>query len=304
MSHNIDFVTFLMNQHNIPIDVNQCINYENIQAFFIHYDQSNDIEGFIAKTCYLIVDQKTIFSALYKITFSLLPKILDKKYQGLLNSAKAILIYDFDSHDVDFNFIDDNGKTILHHAAEHFHFEWCDYIFDNLGPIVNKQDNEGKTALHYAAINDNIEFLNELLYNNINSEIRDDEGKTALHYAAESGIKSITKQLLCPFDNCTEICDDEGKLPLHYAVISGNVKTALALIERTSRIRKRDNNSKFPLQYAVDDPEMFKKLIFDPKTRNQYYEREDALECNNIASQDVRRIIYDLEHYLWYPGDD
>ncbi|EAY07698.1 hypothetical protein TVAG_273820 [Trichomonas vaginalis G3] len=44
MSHNIDFVTFLMNEHEIPIDVDDCIRYDNIQAFLIHYDQTNDIK--------------------------------------------------------------------------------------------------------------------------------------------------------------------------------------------------------------------------------------------------------------------
>ncbi|EAY14692.1 hypothetical protein TVAG_461090 [Trichomonas vaginalis G3] len=45
MTHNIDFVTFVMNGHEIPIDVHYCIKYDNIQAFLIHYDQTNDIEG-------------------------------------------------------------------------------------------------------------------------------------------------------------------------------------------------------------------------------------------------------------------
>ena len=83
MSHNIDFVTFLMNEHEIPIDVDYCIRYDNIQAFLIHYDQTNDIEGFIVKT----ID----YPFVCEFILSALPEI-DKKYQGILYCARSIII--------------------------------------------------------------------------------------------------------------------------------------------------------------------------------------------------------------------
>ncbi|EAY11610.1 hypothetical protein TVAG_081820 [Trichomonas vaginalis G3] len=265
MSHNVDFVTYLMNEHNIPIDINMCIYYDNIQAFLIHFDQSNDMERFIIGTIDLLLCYPRFnLSVITKIVFSLLPKIMDKKYQGLLNSAKAILFNEFD--DVDFNFIDDYVKTFLHYVAEYFHWSNNVVLYYNEESILNNQDNEGKTALHYATISDNIDFLDQLKFYEINTETQDNEGKTALHYAVMNDNEYFTKRLLNFNDKSTEISDNDGKLPLHYAVIGGNVKIALAVIERTSRIRKRDNNSKFPLQYAVDDPEMFENLIYDPKT--------------------------------------
>ncbi|EAX90500.1 hypothetical protein TVAG_311280 [Trichomonas vaginalis G3] len=66
MSHNIDFVTFLMNEYKIPIDVDYCIKYDNIQAFLIHYDQTNDLKGFIVNTCYFPFVWKTIFIVYFK----------------------------------------------------------------------------------------------------------------------------------------------------------------------------------------------------------------------------------------------
>ena len=157
-------------------------------------------------------------------------------------------------------------KTFLHYVAEYFHWSNNVVLYYNEESILNNQDNEGKTALHYATISDNIDFLDQLKFYEINTETQDNEGKTALHYAVMNDNEYFTKRLLNFNDKSTEISDNDGKLPLHYAVIGGNVKIALAVIERTSRIRKRDNNSKFPLQYAVDDPEMFENLIYDPKT--------------------------------------
>ncbi|EAY07697.1 hypothetical protein TVAG_273810 [Trichomonas vaginalis G3] len=163
------------------------------------------------------------------------------------------------------------------------------------------QDNEGKTALHYAAINDNKNFV-KWLVDRANFEISDNEGKTFLHYAAINGNKNFVKLLV---DRANfEISDNEGKIPLHYAVISGNVKTALKVIENTYYIRKRDNNSKFPLQYAVNDSRMFESLVFDYKKREKYYKLKDALECFPDANTDIQRFISNWKNGLWVPGDD
>ncbi|EAY17356.1 hypothetical protein TVAG_319510 [Trichomonas vaginalis G3] len=44
ISHNIDFVTFLMNEHNIKIDLNYCVIYNNLESFLVYFDQINDIQ--------------------------------------------------------------------------------------------------------------------------------------------------------------------------------------------------------------------------------------------------------------------
>ncbi|EAY13372.1 hypothetical protein TVAG_424030 [Trichomonas vaginalis G3] len=43
ISHNIDFVTFLMNEYNIEIDLGYCGFYNNVESFLVHFDQTNDI---------------------------------------------------------------------------------------------------------------------------------------------------------------------------------------------------------------------------------------------------------------------
>ncbi|EAY05164.1 hypothetical protein TVAG_058210 [Trichomonas vaginalis G3] len=42
-SHNIDFVTFLMNEYNMEIDLNYCVRYNNLDLLLVYFDQTNDI---------------------------------------------------------------------------------------------------------------------------------------------------------------------------------------------------------------------------------------------------------------------
>ena len=43
ISHNIDFVTYLMNEHNLKINLNDCIKYKNLESFLVYFDQTNDV---------------------------------------------------------------------------------------------------------------------------------------------------------------------------------------------------------------------------------------------------------------------
>ncbi|EAX88007.1 hypothetical protein TVAG_187330 [Trichomonas vaginalis G3] len=44
ISHNIDFVTYLMNEHKIEIDLDCCGEYNNLESFLVHVDKFNDIK--------------------------------------------------------------------------------------------------------------------------------------------------------------------------------------------------------------------------------------------------------------------
>ncbi|EAX94175.1 hypothetical protein TVAG_315810 [Trichomonas vaginalis G3] len=43
ISHNIDFVSFLVNEFDIEINLYYCGNYNNLETFLVYYDQSNDV---------------------------------------------------------------------------------------------------------------------------------------------------------------------------------------------------------------------------------------------------------------------
>ena len=43
ISHNIDFVTFLMNEYKLEINLNCCGWYNNLESFLVYFDQTNNI---------------------------------------------------------------------------------------------------------------------------------------------------------------------------------------------------------------------------------------------------------------------
>ncbi|EAX95438.1 hypothetical protein TVAG_243260 [Trichomonas vaginalis G3] len=45
ISHNLDFITFLMNEYNMQIDFRQCAEYNNLESLLVNVDQTDDING-------------------------------------------------------------------------------------------------------------------------------------------------------------------------------------------------------------------------------------------------------------------
>ena len=44
ISHNIDFVTFLMNEYNEEIALECCGDNNNLEAFLVYFDQTNYVK--------------------------------------------------------------------------------------------------------------------------------------------------------------------------------------------------------------------------------------------------------------------
>ena len=53
ISHNIDFVTFLMNEHKIKIKLSYCGQYRNFESFLVYLDQIKDIKKCFIKSAVL-----------------------------------------------------------------------------------------------------------------------------------------------------------------------------------------------------------------------------------------------------------
>ncbi|EAX88342.1 hypothetical protein TVAG_363420 [Trichomonas vaginalis G3] len=43
ISHNIDFVTFLMNEYDMEINLGYCGDYKNLESFLVYFDRTNDV---------------------------------------------------------------------------------------------------------------------------------------------------------------------------------------------------------------------------------------------------------------------
>ncbi|XP_063790473.1 uncharacterized protein LOC134945238 isoform X2 [Pseudophryne corroboree] len=78
------------------------------------------------------------------------------------------------------SFRDEEGKTLLHHAATQEDPVICQVILDtNVGKVnIDHEDMFGKTALHYAIQNGNTKTMKLLLDNGAKQEIPDEDSKT------------------------------------------------------------------------------------------------------------------------------
>ncbi|EAX97812.1 hypothetical protein TVAG_157970 [Trichomonas vaginalis G3] len=113
ISHNIDFVTFLMNEYNIEIDLKYCGIHKNLDSFLVYFDQTNDINK-----CF-------VYSSIFNI-----PSLLEY----------------FLSFGANINEENEVGNTALHIAAFNNSMEAVKALISH-GANINEKNRYGKTAL-------------------------------------------------------------------------------------------------------------------------------------------------------------
>ncbi|EAY11074.1 hypothetical protein TVAG_044980 [Trichomonas vaginalis G3] len=161
ISHNIDFVTFLMNEYNLEIDLHLCGCYNNLESFLVYFDQ-------FAK-----VDECFIYSGMFNI-----PSLCEY----------------FLSNGANINAKDRDGITNLHFAVERECIEIVEFLISR-GANINEKDNLGKSILHYTANNFNKELAELLLSHGANVNEKDDHGRTSLYWAVYYKNKEIVELL-------------------------------------------------------------------------------------------------------------
>ncbi|EAY22927.1 hypothetical protein TVAG_076740 [Trichomonas vaginalis G3] len=119
ISHNIDFVTFLMNEFNIKIKLKRCVWFNNLDAFLVYYDQTNDVQD-----CFV-----------YSIRF------------GILSLCEYFLLHGAN--------INDKGilqESPLHYATTYNRKEIAELLISH-GACINQKDYFQRTPIHVAAEN-------------------------------------------------------------------------------------------------------------------------------------------------------
>ncbi|EAX95817.1 ankyrin repeat protein, putative [Trichomonas vaginalis G3] len=216
ISHNIDFVTFLMNEHNIKINLELCSQYNNLQSFLVYLDQTNDINK-----CFV-----------YSPNFH-------------LSSLLEYLI----SNGADINAKNKDGCTSLHYAARNNNKETAEILISN-GADINAKNKDGCTSLHYAARLNNKETAEILISNGADINAKNKDGCTSLHYAARYNSKE-TAEILISNGADINAKDEDGWTSLHYAARNNNKETAEILISNGADINAKDEDGWTSLHYAA-----------------------------------------------------
>lgn len=127
-SHNIDFITFLMNQIDL-FSLWSCCEYYNLHAFFEYLNRMNDLIRFFVMSPWF----------------------------GLPSLCEYLL-----NHGADVN--SNDGSTALHTAAELNMAEVAQFLISR-SAIIDSKDTESETPLHRAVMRYSIETAEVLLSN-------------------------------------------------------------------------------------------------------------------------------------------
>lgn len=146
---------------------------------------------------------------------------------GNLDAAKILIQYGVS--------VDGDSRALLtplYIAAQHNHQSLVYYLLScHPKPNIEKTNDEGKTLLHLAAENGHEKVCAVLCKAQAHLDARDYAQRTPLHLAAASGSKEVV-DLLLKADANIETVDQEGYTPLHWAAQEGHTNTVAFLLEK------------------------------------------------------------------------
>ncbi|EAY09112.1 hypothetical protein TVAG_230720 [Trichomonas vaginalis G3] len=179
-SHNIDLVSFMMNEYNKEVKLIKSGKFNNLHAFLVYYDQTKDVNGCMAA------------SSLFNIP-SLCEYFISK---GADINARYL------------------GRTALHMAAEEDCSKAAEFLISK-GANMELKYYDRYTALDLAAQNNSVETLRILLLHGANINTRAEFGRTALHHAAGFNKKEAF-DILVSFGADINAKDNFGVIPHIY----------------------------------------------------------------------------------------
>ncbi|EAY13460.1 hypothetical protein TVAG_206280 [Trichomonas vaginalis G3] len=232
ISHNIDFVTFLMNEFSLKIDLVNCIRFNNLEAFLVYFDQTNDFNRCLDASMKFKITSLCIF-------FSHCANVDPVLHIATRNHDKE-LVELLLSHGVNLNEKDKDGDTALNIAACNGYKDIAELLLSH-GANIHEKDKYGNMALHIATYHKDKEIVELLLSHGANINEKDICGETALHIALDRYDKEIIELLLSYGANINEK-NRYGKTPLQIATNHNNKEIVELFLSYGENINKKDDD--------------------------------------------------------------
>ena len=189
-----------------------------------------------------------------------------------------------ESYIFDLYFNDNDGKCVLHYAAEAGHLELFQYLIEK-GGDVDRQSRYGKNCLHIAAENGHFRLCKVLLENyNLDLHMKDDFGSFVLYFAAEAGNLELFQYLIKKGGDVYRQ-NMFGLNCLHRAALFGHFRLCKVLLENYNfDLYMKDNGGQCVVHYASYNGslELFQYLV--EKGSNVYRQTNDGMNCLHIAA--------------------
>ncbi|EAY07595.1 hypothetical protein TVAG_334070 [Trichomonas vaginalis G3] len=253
-SHNIDFVTFLVNEYDLEIQSKDCIEFNNIQAFFVYLYQINDIERHFIDSLNFNSQSLLQYISLLGVDFNNINSRYnsERMFHNAVKNCSADIVEFLISHGADVNStLKYFGRAPLHIAVEYNKKDVAELLLLHGANVGSRFTKNGKTALYIAIENNRMDIVKLLLLHGANIEKIDNNRTLALRLAVQNDFLEFVEFLI---SNGADIRSKNigGDDLLHIAIQNNCVKTAKYLISKGIDINTRDSfDNRTPLQQAV-----------------------------------------------------
>ncbi|EAY17282.1 ankyrin repeat protein, putative [Trichomonas vaginalis G3] len=248
ISHNIDFITFLMNEFEEDIDLEYCVMHKDLESFLIYFDQTNDVNKcFFYSTAfdipplceYFLLHGANINTEYESGTTAFHQAVI----YNSIGTAELLLSYGANIDKADYEL------TSLHIAILNNSIEMVELLLSH-GANVNEKNKTGETPLLKAVFGNKKEIVELLLSHGANVNESDKYGRTVLCSAAEHNCYEIVKLLISYGANVNQ-SDKAGCTALYHAAKQNCYEIVELLINSGANINQKNNFGRTALCSAV-----------------------------------------------------
>uniref|UniRef100_A0A8D9A4M2 Ankyrin repeat protein RF_0381 n=1 Tax=Cacopsylla melanoneura TaxID=428564 RepID=A0A8D9A4M2_9HEMI len=229
-----------------------------------------------------------------------------------VENCKSDFVDLFLQHGADPNFVDENGRTVLHCIANNTsisHYAKTRSIAISLlkfGAKIDTQTKQGNTVLHVVCgkkgyFEEDVEFLCK---HGARVDIKNESGETALHLVIESGDIATVRTLVSHGANIHSR-DNEGRTPLHIACLLWITEKIQFLIEHGANVDCKDNNGGSAIQVSLRaDGRLANSTVnrynisetdcdtFDLMLNCSYNNIQDLIKTTELLMSEQQSLIY------------